>query len=311
MMTDRDFEQWLSRLDAEQQNAPDDLDLDAELQRVVERGNEIRRQRATEYSAAVDAESDTSVVRPLRVGSPTPMRKFTAAMATAVAMICFVFVAASLVSDRSAPPYDMVADSFGIEVEFAPDTIEFRVDELEKEIKKRAGVISLGDYKLTVTASPGSRGKADMARVLAVERLNAVVAKLVSIGLARENISDRLVPDGPGGVLVRETVLAPGQIVTLPPPPPTVTVSKGSSLSNSTCGSSCNSVRISMRNFAPQTGYMISCTSGTQSAPAVFHTYTASTNDMGALDSEICFYGFNGGTVWAVVGGVVSNRVNW
>ncbi|WP_370971490.1 fibronectin type III domain-containing protein [Amycolatopsis sp. cg9] len=96
-----------------------------------------------------------------------------------------------------------------------------------------------------------------------------------------------------------------------PPPPPSVTVSRGGAYSSSACTDpSCAYVVISARNFAANASYSVSCVS---SGGGTYYTYKtpARTNGSGAFDSAVCFFGYRGQQVWAVVGGVESNHMTW
>ncbi|WP_328618107.1 fibronectin type III domain-containing protein [Amycolatopsis sp. NBC_00355] len=94
-----------------------------------------------------------------------------------------------------------------------------------------------------------------------------------------------------------------------PPPPPAVSVSKGGRYSGSTCTDpSCAYVTISARNFAANTSYSVSCVSTVDGS---YYTYSARTNGSGAFDSSVCFFGYRGKQVWAVVGSVESNHLTW
>ncbi|GGM70407.1 hypothetical protein GCM10011609_02620 [Lentzea pudingi] len=94
-----------------------------------------------------------------------------------------------------------------------------------------------------------------------------------------------------------------------PPPPRTVTVSKGASTSRpGECGPPCNFVQIEVRNFAPNATFRVDC----DSPPgASYWNYTLRTNGSGAASSAVCFYGYGGRQVAARVDGVPSNVIVW
>ncbi|WP_410591430.1 fibronectin type III domain-containing protein [Amycolatopsis sp. lyj-23] len=94
-----------------------------------------------------------------------------------------------------------------------------------------------------------------------------------------------------------------------PPPPPSVSVAKGGRYSGSACTDpSCAYVTVSARNFAANTSYSVSCVS---TVDGTYYTYSARTNGSGAFDSSVCFFGYRGKQVWAVVGSVESNHLTW
>ena len=94
-----------------------------------------------------------------------------------------------------------------------------------------------------------------------------------------------------------------------PPPPSSVSVSKGGRYSSSACTDpSCAYVTVSARNFAANASYSVSCVS---TVDGTYYTYSARTNGSGAFDSSVCFFGYRGKQVWAVVGSVESNHLTW
>jgi titin len=88
-----------------------------------------------------------------------------------------------------------------------------------------------------------------------------------------------------------------------PPPPKTVTVSKGAPKTVSGCSTSaCRFVTVSVANMSPT--YNVQCYSSKDSQP--YYSYTTS-----SATSNVCVFGFPGSTVWAVVNGVESPHINW
>ena len=88
-----------------------------------------------------------------------------------------------------------------------------------------------------------------------------------------------------------------------PPPPPTVSVSKGGSAQGRPgCSSSaCAYVVVSFANFSGG-NHSISCES------SVGHIYGPYS---GGTPSAVCYFGYPGQTVWATVDGVRSNDLRW
>ena len=95
-----------------------------------------------------------------------------------------------------------------------------------------------------------------------------------------------------------------------PPPPRTVSVSKGAKYYSSTACTSkaCAYIHIAIRNFAANSNFTASCSSD---QGADYYTYTITTDGNGSADSEYCFYGYSGHQVWATVGGLESNHIAW
>lgn len=93
-----------------------------------------------------------------------------------------------------------------------------------------------------------------------------------------------------------------------PPPPPSVSVSKGPRVNRADCNTSgCAMVHVTLRHFAPNTGYSTQCRNNS----GVFWTYTIRTDGAGNADNETCYYGLTGTPVWVVSGGHESNRITW
>ncbi len=98
------------------------------------------------------------------------------------------------------------------------------------------------------------------------------------------------------------------------PPPPVVTVSRGSVYTGPGCAGTCNRVFVDAQNFGPNETVTIACYSSIQGTP--FLTYTRTADGNGRSQGEQCFYGFPGDSVWATVSSATrpvtqSNTIIW
>lgn len=115
--------------------------------------------------------------------------------------------------------------------------------------------------------------------------------------------------DAAGNVSGRSSITGRTSDCTGPPPPPaTVSLSKGASAQGRPgCSSSaCRYLAISWANFHGGSHTVVCrASSGDEGG---FYTYTVSG---GSGSSAVCYYGFPGRTAWVTVDGVESNRVSW
>ena len=102
--------------------------------------------------------------------------------------------------------------------------------------------------------------------------------------------------------------------VTTNSPSPQVAVSRGTPRSpDAVCNDpSCAWVNVSLANFPPNTNHRVDCvSSGPRGGSGTYYTYTVRTDGSGTNTSSMCFYGYAGQSVWAVVDGVESNHFPW
>jgi hypothetical protein len=107
---------------------------------------------------------------------------------------------------------------------------------------------------------------------------------------------------------------APGRgsarTVDQPPPPTTVSISKGAKYTGTQCSDpSCAWINVAARGFAAGGSYSLQCWSTLDSQP--FWTQTVRMDGAGNYSAAPCFYGYSGRDVWVVVGGVSSPRMRW
>jgi len=95
-----------------------------------------------------------------------------------------------------------------------------------------------------------------------------------------------------------------------PSGPGQVTLSKGASAQGQPgcAAAACARMVVTGRSFAPNTSVTVSCAS---SSEGTFYTYYARVGGDGTTSTSTCYYGYPGGTTYAVINGIRSNNLTW